>query len=241
MTRSRKNLLCEYCPGRHNCFLQESLSPEDHAQLTNRRSSFEFQKGEMLYRAGDRPRGIWVVCSGHVKTYFLTEDGKALIGTMADPGDILAYSDVLAGRPHREYAEALSTATLSLLDADMFKKIAASNSAFAQHLLRKLAQDLQYAQEMAVKIAYRSARDRVLDVLNELNDQASELSPTSSYPVVAARRQEIAERAGLTIETTVRMLKQMEKEGKLAINGRRIELRNRLRESTRAMPSATYA
>lgn len=234
MTRTRKNLLCDYCPGRHSCFLHESLDKETHAELTNRRNTFEFQKGETLYRAGDRPRGIWVVCSGHVKTYFLTEDGKALIGTMAGPGDILAHGDVLSGRPHREYAEALSTATMSLLDAEMFQKIVSNNSEFAQHLLRKLAQELHGAQEMAVKIAYRPARDRVLDVLGEFNDQANELAPASPHPVVAARRQEIAERAGLTVETTVRMLKQMEKEGKLAITGRRIEIRNRLREPVRA-------
>lgn len=233
MSRPRKSLKCEFCPGLHNCFIQKSMSPEILAEVETRRTTAELKRGEILYHAGDKTRGIWAICSGRVKTYFLTEEGKSLITAIAGPGDIVGHSDFINARAHREYAEALDGTVVALLDADFVRSILERDGGFAQNLMRRLAKELLHAEEMAVNIAYRPARERVLDVLNQLDDQAPSLSPHSPYPIVIARRQEVAERAGLTVETTVRMLKQMEKDGTVAIDGRRVEIRNRLREPQR--------
>lgn len=236
MSRPRKSLNCEYCPGKRECFVQRHLSDDARQTVDTRRSTCELQRGEILYHAGDRTRGIWVVCSGRVKTYVLTEEGKSLITAMAGPGDIVGHGDYINGRNHREYAESLETTVMALLDTETIRALLNQESGLSQALLARLAKELRDAETLAVKIAYRPARDRVLDVLNELEDEADRYNPGSPYPVVVARRQEVAERAGLTVETTVRMLKQMEKEGTVAIDGRRVELRNRLRE-----PGRVYA
>ncbi|XP_060085279.1 electron transport regulator A-like [Ylistrum balloti] len=209
--------------------MRHSLSEPSIEKLIQRRRTLELKRGEILYHAGDKPQGLWAVCSGRVKTYLLTNEGKALITAIAGPGDIIGHRDFINGDTHRDFTESLDDALVAHLDADLVQEFLDTDPVFAQKLLRRLAGDLLDAEERASTIAYRFAKERIIQALDEFNDEADRYDPSSAYPLIVVRRQVLAERAGLTIETTVRMLKQLEQEGKIKIEGRKIRLCYRLR------------
>jgi CRP-like cAMP-binding protein len=71
--------------------------------------------------------------------------------------------------------------------------------------MRELSRDVRRGENKARDIAFKPARGRLADTLLRM------MTAKKPYPVVAGiKRRDLAEMAGLTIETTVRLLKDFE-------------------------------
>src|SRR5262245_59111563 len=59
-----------------------------------------YLKGSVLFAEGQPARGVYAVCSGRVKLYLTSAEGKTLIVKIAQPGDLLGASATLAEHAH---------------------------------------------------------------------------------------------------------------------------------------------
>src|SRR5699024_10242219 len=72
------------------------------------------QKGEMLFRAGERDDTLYIVNSGKVRMYRLSDSGKEQLVRILHPVDFtVAYSFFQPGSTHEIYAEALVNTFIS--------------------------------------------------------------------------------------------------------------------------------
>lgn len=225
MATTRKSIDCEFCSTHSECFFEAVLPAEALEELRARRRSIKVRKGEILFRAGDRPDGAWIVCSGRFKVYTQTLEGKPLIQSLVHAGDLLGHRALLADESFEESAEALEESVLSFFDKAYVLSLIAHHGEVALALLRSLARELGHSGASATTMAYRSARERLIEALYDLHKLQTARRQSKAEPWrFRLRRQDLAELAGLTLETTVRGLKELEREGVVQLEGRMIEV-----------------
>jgi CRP/FNR family transcriptional regulator len=96
---------CLACP-LHQDRLFCNLAPPALAGLDAISSAAIYPKGAILFVEGQEPRGIFVICNGHVKLSASSAAGKSLILRIADPGEVIGLPGTISGKPYEATAEA---------------------------------------------------------------------------------------------------------------------------------------
>lgn len=200
---------CDWCPHRKNCFYELLGTKESKKAWREMRLAGPFRQGEVVFHEGTMPQGVYVVCKGSVKIYKSSRAGHQLTTRVERPGDLVGQITLLAGEgPYTGTAEALETSIVSMVDQKSFVDFLAKYPQSSIALLRELARDVRRGENKARDIAFKPARGRLADTLIRM------MKPARPFPlVVALKRRDLAEMAGLTIETAVRLLKDFEERG----------------------------
>ena len=213
---------CTECQAKGFCAAVSGLPEEMRAEAKKHFVHRHLDRGECLFREGDSPTGFWILCSGKMKILRQAPDGKPLITRVISPGEVLGHRAFFAGQTFQASAEAMEYSRAAFLDRPVLEHLARRFNSFSQFMMRRLAVDLDRAEVMATNMAYRGARDRVLDVLYDIHIKNLLVGDQSWQ--FSIRRQDLAELAGLSVETIVRVLKALEKEGFLQLAGRKINV-----------------
>lgn len=199
---------CDWCRFKKNCFYDLLDDKSSKKEWRDMRIANRFRPGETLFYEGESPSGVYVVCSGRVKIYKSSRTGQQLLTRIESGGDLLGHISNLSGWPYAGSAEAQVESTVSMIQEAALKKFLMSHPRAAWALLREVARDVRRGEAKARDIAFKPARARLAGTLIRM------MTPPrakSGKPVVTSlKRKELAEDAGLTIETTVRLLKDFE-------------------------------
>jgi len=213
---------CDWCPFRKNCLYELLGTKESKKAWREMRVANPFQAGEIVFHEGTKPLGVYVVCTGKVKVYKSSRTGQQLITRMEHPGDLLGHITLLArDGAYMANAEAMEPSIVSLVDEQSFTHFLMKYPNASLALLRALAHDVRMADNKARDVAFKPARGRLADVLLRMK------KPGKTHAVVAGvKRRDLAEMAGLSIETTVRLLKDFAERGLLQKKGKDLVLIN---------------
>jgi len=213
---------CVYCPTNVECFFEEVLPAGQVDELQRQRKLVDLAKGETLFLEGSEPHGLWMVCRGRIKVFRQGGDGKPLITRIAQAGEMVGYRSFFAGQSYCANAEAMEASTVFYVRRQNLEQLIHNNGSLALYFLHKLATELEEAEAATTEMAYHGAGPRVLAALRRLQkirSAADRAREGRSFPI---RRQDLAELAGLTVETTVRVLKKLERDGVLVLKGKRV-------------------
>lgn len=197
---------CDWCPYKKNCFYELLGNKDAKKAWREMRLANAFKRGEVIFHEGSMPQGVYVVCTGKVKIYKSSRTGQQLTTRVESPGDLLGQVTLLADDgPYTGTGEALEPSVVSMIDAKSFYDFLGRFPVGAMALMKELSRDVRRGENKARDIAFKPARGRLADTLLRM------MSAKKPYPVVAGiKRRDLAEMAGLTIETTVRLLKDFE-------------------------------
>lgn len=212
---------CEWCPYKKNCFYDLIGTRESKKAWKEMRLANRFKAGEVIFHEGEQPRGLFVVCKGKVKIYKSSRTGQQLITRLESPGDLLGHISLLAQGAYTGTGEALEESVVSMIDERTFLNFLVKYPFSGVAVARVLAHDVRRGENKARDIAFKPARGRLADTLLRT------IKPGKPYPIVAGlKRKDLAEMSGLTIETTVRLLKDFEKRGILRKRERDLAILN---------------
>ena len=216
---------CVWCPYQKNC-LYSYLDKSSQKEWKEMRVANRFKKGETIFHEGEKPPGLYVVCTGKAKIYKTSRMGEQLLIRMESPGDLLDHRSLLSQENYSGEAEAMEETVVSLIDTDKFIRFLKHHFDGCLALFKALSLDVRRGEEKARDIAYKPARVRLSDILLSIMRKSS--SP--KQPVVAGfKRKDLAEMAGLTLETTMRLLKNFEEIGLIRREGDQILVLNELK------------
>ncbi len=200
---------CDWCPYKKNCLYDLLGTKEAKKVWREMRLANPFKAGEVIFHEGTNPQGVYVVCTGKVKIYKSSRTGQQLITRIESPGDLLGQITLLAKEgPYTGTAEALEPSVISMVDEKTFLEFLTRFSQASLALLRELARDVRRGENKARDIAFKPARGRLADVLLRMKKHGR-----PHALVTGLKRRDLAEMAGLTIETAVRLLKDFESRG----------------------------
>lgn len=199
---------CEKCESKSKGFMC-STSDEISEQISHIKADCRYKAGESIFRAGDKPVGLFSVRSGVVKLESLNEDGDAHTLNLVGAGGLLGYRAFFKGTEYRTSAVALEDTEICFLPRKEVLELFNCHPELGLKMVNQLSLDLDRAESKWVDQIDKGAPARIADALLFLNEKFSGTSWT---------RKEIAEWAGTTTETVIRTLALFEKEGIISQN-----------------------
>ncbi len=174
-----------------------------------------FRAGATIIREGEPGVRLFVVALGIVEVSRSTESGGSVVLDMLSSGE---YFGTLAGFGPEHYEDtvvALSAVCALSIDTEAFRRILVDYPSVALRSVEVLSDRLHLAQEMVRQLSGYSAEERIAYVLLRL---ARKLGiPWRGGVLIQAplKREHLASMAGVTTETTSRVVSRLQKAGTL--------------------------
>lgn len=180
------------------------------------------KKGEVIFHEGEPGRHFYIVRSGSVKVYKLSEDGKERILQVFGPGQFFAELPVLDGRNYPASAEALSQGTLLFVSRDDFFQILSRYPQMTATVYEIVGDRLRHFATAVTDLTLKDASRRLAGFLLAKMEAHDPLGQDQVRFPLELTHQEIASLIGTARETVSRTLRQFEKDGILEMKDRHI-------------------
>ncbi len=185
--------------------IAEHFSSELTVSLFSKGSTKQVGANEHLFFEGDEATFLPIVLSGRIKMVRYPEAGKEIIIGIFQSGEMFAIPPAMDGKLFPATAVAIEETKLLILPRNEFLQLMESSSEFSSIVMGRMCGILRDRAHTVQILATSSAEQRVANVLLRL---AGEMHGNAGKKI-AHRRQDIAEMAGLTLETTIRVVRKM--------------------------------
>ncbi len=182
----------------------------------------KYEKGSFVFEEGDVPDRLYVLIYGLVEVSKLTFSGKKiLITTIENPGDMFAEVYMFMGKSKYDMSAQTGEESLILsISSEFFENISYNTNALAAEKIRKNLMSIfaMKAYNLSGKVRLLgcgSIREKISLYLIENQTPSGEIAKNPS-------REELADYLNVTRPSLSRELGNMEKEGIIRLDGRKI-------------------
>jgi CRP/FNR family cyclic AMP-dependent transcriptional regulator len=212
---SRDGFFCRYSPA----VLRSADEVSHHTVMP---------AGALLFVEGQSPRGVFILCSGKVKLYTTSKEGKVLILKLAEAGEVVGLSAAISGTNYEVTAETAVPSQLDFIGRQDFMTLLQNHSEVGVHSALSLSREFQGA--------YRDIHDLVLS--RSSSGKLARLLLSSCAPPALRESEELrlrsvmtheemAQRIGSSRETVTRLLSDLKKKRLIRSDGANLVIRNR--------------
>jgi CRP-like cAMP-binding protein len=216
------------------CPLFEHLAPDECQRLEARSRARSFPKRSTVYFPDETGESVLLLTRGRVKIRALTPDGRELILAFIEPGELFGELAVLDEAPRNEHAEAADDSRVLAIPRGELLWLMGRRPDIALSVTKLIGLRLRRVENRLKNILFRSNRERTVAVLLELLDSHGRAERGRWEIDLRLSHQELANLIGSTRETVTLTLGQLQREGLIAVNRRRITVLARDRLAAQA-------
>ena len=203
------------------------LSEAEQALIASELEETPYEKGQYIFREGDPAEWFHIVREGTVKCIKSSPDGRDMTLKVLTPGDLFCCeAAVFGGSPHPGCAKVLDQATVLRIPKKRYLEILKRNPDAAIHVINYLAERLREAQEQAKAMVFHKAERRLASILFALAQKAGIPEQEGIRLQSRLTRRDLADMAGLTVETATRIMGRFKADQILFGTAKRIVIRN---------------
>ncbi|MFY9151073.1 MAG: Crp/Fnr family transcriptional regulator [Prolixibacteraceae bacterium] len=180
----------------------------------------KLEKGEHLFHEKEKASHYYQVKSGRIKMFNLNADGKIFTQGMFEDGGSFGEPPLFTESNYPACTVAEENSELYKLSKAKFFKLLKENPEVHFEITRMLATRLLYKSMQLKEISSFKPEHRIISLIDYLKKE--EGIPESQKFEVSLTRQHIADLTGLRVETVIRTVKTLEKEGSLKLIGHKI-------------------
>lgn len=201
---------------RHH-YLFSALSDAQQERLLASAVSRQLTPGEHLFSHGDAAEHFFLLRSGCVKLYRLTQEGDEKIMRLIRPSQTFAESILFMDAPrYPVHGEVVEAGELVAFDCETFLGILRESFATCQAIMAQMALRIQAHWDEIETLALQNSRYRVVHYLLGLLPSGAQGRVTVTLP---ARKMVIAAHVAVTPETFSRTLRALTDEGLIEVAG----------------------
>ena len=182
-----------------------SLNDDELGELTDLAIERSFMPNEFVFWDEDPPEWFYVVAEGQVKVLKHSSSGKEFIIAFFGPGEMFGEVAVFENKPYPASAQAVAETRVVGIKKEDFLSFLATRPQVALRTINVLGGRLRDAQSRLRDFAGERVEQRLSSVLVMLS---SKLGLTLPFT-----RQEIADMAGTTTETAIRIMSYLKDRG----------------------------
>lgn len=202
------------------------LSDEEYNILIGRQGEQKYQKGEIIFREGVVPSGIFYIHHGMVKKYKVDQTGKEQIIYVANKGELIGYHAILSEERYPDFAAALESSVISFIPKDDFLMVLGNSTLLANRLLKTLSHEYSVLANNISVFAQRSAVERLAIALIVIREKFKIETVEGQEIIIDISRSDLANIAGIAKENVIRLLKELKSEDIIETEGRKIWVKN---------------
>lgn len=207
-------------------FMSESvltdLPQHDLELLTANKSEQVYKKGEIVFREGAYPTGIFYIISGKIKKYKLDKYGGEHIIYVANLGELLGYHAILSDDRYPDGAAALEESKIAFIPKEDFLITLRQSDILNRRLLKTLSHEFAVLANSLSMFAQTSVRERLALQLIVLREKYKVNFHLGMPVEINMSRDDLASLVGTARENVVRVLSEFKQEGILETQGRKI-------------------
>lgn len=204
-------------------FLKDVKSTGLIQKLSEQYAVENYDKKQMLYQEGKRPRFLYYLLRGKVKAYKSHEDGKEYITNLYSDGDFIGYTALIEDSNYDDSATILEDAEVMMIPKDDFLQMVYSDISIASKFIHIITQNVREKEERLLNLAYSSLRKRVAKALVDIVEKFNLKEQTSPIEI---SREDIAQYVGTATESLIRTLSDFKAEKHIDIKSGKIIVNN---------------
>ena len=182
-----------------------SLNEGELAGLAGLAIERRLEPGEFIFWEEDAPDWFYIVAEGRIKVLKHSSSGKELIVAFFGPGEMFGEVAVFENKPYPASAQAVAQTKVFGIKREDFLRFLTSRPEVTLRIINILSGRLRDAQGRLRDLAGERVQQRLARTLLMLS---SKLGPTLPFT-----REEIADMAGTTTETAIRLMSRLKDSG----------------------------
>lgn len=203
-------------PGKKKRLVPSSILQDYKAKLIT------IQKDQMLFEEGRQALDFFQVEEGQVKMFVLNPDGQEFTQGIFAAGESFGEPPLLGDFPYPSSAMAITAGKVWRLAKSEFIQLLKDNFELHIRLDQVLCKRLQYKSMILTEVSSYEPEHRLMTVIKYFKSKVAK-QPVREKVLIPFTRQQLADMTGLRVETVIRAVKKMEKEGKLTLEGHKIK------------------
>lgn len=188
------------------------LDPEALKEIAALATPLLFKAGATLFREGDPAELYFIVQKGFAKLYKTSRSGKNLTFTLVTPGDAV-NGLALTLENYYMTAQAIGDLVVLRIARQDYLAFLIRHPSVSIRLLAVVAGNMSREHEKLLEVVSEDAEHRLVHSLRILAKKFGSR--------ISLSREELAELAGLTTETTIRLMSKLKRHGIIAASAER--------------------
>jgi CRP/FNR family transcriptional regulator len=212
-----KAVSCQVCDSAGGCLAKDMLVNHRHPDRTLK-SNRGIKAGEHIFREGDISNALYVVRSGSVKSYLISNDGEEQVLGFYLPGDVFGL-DGSEEHGRMSSAVTLETSTVCRLPIEDLDE-----NGISKQLLRLTSSQLLRDHNLVLMLARKDADGRLASFITDLSRRYQARGYSAMAINLSMSRQDIGNYLGLAVETVSRTLTRFQDSGLISVRRRSVEI-----------------
>lgn len=196
-----------------SCALFSRLTPEDRRKVAEISVEKHYDKGDQVFAEGDPSDLIFTLVSGRVKIVKAIPGGKELIIEILGPGDPLGAIAAYEARPYPASAIALEEAVCVASKRAAFMGLLETCPSLVRGMLGGFSLRIIELGKRLGEITGSRVEARFAQIFLKLSDRLGRPRGKGIFVPIVLSRQDLADLAGTTMETSIRIMSRWGKEG----------------------------
>lgn len=179
-----------------------------------------YDSDDFIFSEGEVPCFFFLISKGKVKLNNYNEGGKEFIQGILSQGHSIGLSSLFTEKAYPINAVAIEGSEIIRLSKTQYLQLLQQHPENYFTTIQRLSEHMHYKFLMMQSMAFQKPAQKLLTLMNYLKDYYQNQSQYSLQ--ILLTRQQLASLTGLSVETVIREIKNMEKEGVLKIKNRKI-------------------
>ncbi len=201
------------------CF--QKLTPEEVEMVRASKTQVLFRKGDNLTKQGAFASYVLFVMSGIARQYLEGDNTRTFNLRIIKPGEFVGLSSVFTGNSFNYSSIALTDSQVLLIEKEAIANVIRRNGLFSYDIIKRYCEQNSMLFNTLGTVIYKQMNGRMagtLLYLNEIKNDFPEIFQLLS-------RKDIADFAGISTESAVKLLKTFEKDDLIALHEKDISIR----------------
>jgi CRP-like cAMP-binding protein len=201
----------------------KGLNQKDKEIIAQHHTLINVKKGKLLFKEGEKTRGLICLASGKVKVFKEGVGGRQQILKMVRQLGFIGYRALFSENIWSFSAAAIEDSVICVLEKNSMIRILKKNPDLALKLIRVIAEELGFSNNRTISLTQKHIRGRITESLLLLRDTYGYEADGKTIHITLSR-EDIANLSSMTTSNAIRTLSNLAAEGYIEIKGRRISI-----------------
>ncbi len=202
------------------------LSESDREEFSKVIIEKRYKKKDMIFLSGEKGNRVYMLKAGVVKISKYSEDGKEIILSMVNPGEIFGEMALVENAPREFVSEAMMDSYVCIANREDFLKYLHRYPEMSMQITKIIGMKFKKLGQKVEDLVFKNVYQRLALLLLNLLESYGYRKNERSYLYVKLTHYDIASLIGSTRETTTSCLNDFKREGLIDFDGRRIVIIN---------------
>lgn len=204
--------------------LLAALDDEDAEALLSQMTPHRMERGDILFREGDRGDSLYVIADGKVKLGRTSADGRENLVAILGPGEMFGELSLFDPGPRTMTATAVAETTVLGFGNDALTRVLTGRPEVPKALLAALAKRLRRTNEHLADLVFTDVPGRVAKALLDLSDRFGRAVDGGVLVSHDLTQEELAQLVGASRETVNKALADFATRGWIKLEARAVVL-----------------